>query len=299
MIGPSSRRRWPKAPMTVCIAAAANNGERLVIACDTRVSTDVASLDPPVTRKLTGIHGWTALTSGTLHHAENLLDAIIVGMDAATDNNPPTVRSVLETSIGSELGRYAAAQYLAPFGLDMRTFLQSGRDMFTEEMRTQLARNILDYSDRYDVELIVCGWGAWQEQQGTVPGWHPDANIYCVSRDGVAPHTDEGFYACGAGKQSAHSILSYFHCQPHMDLPDVAFYVAAAKFMSERTEGVGPNTLMRVCERLGEGEWRGYSLQQEDIQEFRRMWERSGSPRMPRQGRQRINAILSARRSQH
>jgi hypothetical protein len=293
MIRPSGRRRWPRrAPVTVCIAATADHGERVVLTCDTRVSTATTSLDPVVGRKMMGVRGWTALVSGSLCYAESLLDTIMDLMQHASDNDPPTVRDCLQRALLIELPRYSAARYLTPYGIDMPTFLGSGSTMFTNERKDELGRLILEYSDTYDVELIMCGWGVTQEQMVYAAGSGPDPCIYSVSRDGVTTHADEGFYTCGLGKESAHSILSFFNCQSHMALAEVVYYAAGAKFMSERTAGVGPNTLIRIAERTGRGDWRGYFLQEPAIRELRRLWT-NGAPRLPRSAIRRIRQLLN------
>jgi hypothetical protein len=197
----------------------------------------------------------------------------------APDNDPPTVQCLLERTLLTEFPKYNAAKYLTPYGLDMPAFLTS-REKFTVERWNELNRAILDFSDNYDVELIVAGWGRTQEQfSGS--GNQAEACIFSVNRDGVTRHSDDGFYACGSGKYVAHSILSFFSYEPHMTLAEAVYYVAAAKFMSEKTEGVGPNTVLRVAKRLGQGEWRGYFIQPDEVEQIRRLWKRSSAPRMP------------------
>jgi hypothetical protein len=39
-----------------------------------------------------------------------------------------------------------------------------------------------------------------------------------------------------------------------MTLAEAIYRVAAAKFMTERTDGVGPNTVLRVATRIGEND---------------------------------------------
>lgn len=176
----------------------------------------------------------------------------------------------------------------------MPTFLSSGTDRFSDERRNELNRLIADYSDNYDVELIVSGWGQTQESFG--PDQAPEAYIYSINRDGVLPHSDDGFYTCGIGRDTAHTVLSYFSLERHMTLAEAVYRVAAAKFMCERTDGVGPITNLRVATRRGEegpSEWHGYFIQPAEITEIRTLWDESGAPRMTGEAENTLVRILS------
>src|ERR1700746_4068366 len=103
--------------MTVAIAAIADRHEAIVSCVDTRVSTDVTSFDPIVGRKICGMRGWTILSSGTTSDAESLVDAFEALLRKAQDNDPPTVKSLLEKALLEELQKYNAAKYLVPYGI--------------------------------------------------------------------------------------------------------------------------------------------------------------------------------------
>jgi hypothetical protein len=289
----SLKRVW--SPMTVCIAAIADRHEAIVSCVDTRVSTAITSFDPLVGGKMSGAKGWTALSSGTFSHAELLLDAFQAEMNGASDNNPPTVHRCLEAALQAELPKFSAAKYLTPYGLDMPGFLAS-RSKFTDERWNELSRLISEYSDYYDVEMIVSGWGAQQEVSSAA-----GACILSVDKGGVVPHSNVGFYACGSGKEIAHSILSFFNQQPHMTLAETIYHVAAAKFMSERTGGVGPVTLMRVAIRAGaaEDQWKGYFIQPDELHEIRELWLTHTAPKIPPEAEDKIVAILGKRGKLH
>jgi hypothetical protein len=271
-------RRLPKTtPVTVCINAIGDNHEAIVSCVDTRISAGMTSYDPVVGRKMCGFRGWTILSSGTLAEAESLIDAFQDLLGNAQDNDPPTVQRCLEEALRIELPRFSAARFLAPYGLDMPTFLSS-RASFTEETWNELSRQMFEYSETYDVELLVSGWGGRQEAFSG--SQRPSGYIFAANRNGVTSHSDEGFFVSGSGGDAAHSILSFFNQQPHMTLAQTVYYVAAAKFMSERTAFVGPSTILRVARRRGEGDWRGFFIHPREVAEIRRVWERTGQPRM-------------------
>jgi hypothetical protein len=281
--------------VTVCISAIADRHEAIVSCVDTRVSTAITSFDPLVGGKMSGAKGWTILSSGTFSYSELLLDTFHAEMNRASDNDPPTLQRCLEAALLAELPKFGAAKHLAPYGLDMPGFLAS-RSKFTDERWNELSRLISDHSDYYDVEMIVSGWGAEQEASPS-----PGACIFSVDRNGVLPHSNVGFYACGSGKEIAHSILSFFNQQPHMTLAETIYHVAAAKFMSERTGGVGPVTLMRVSVRTGAAKdaWKGYFIQPEELCEIHELWLKHTAPRIPPEAEDRIVAILGKRGKLH
>ena len=225
-----------------------------------------------------GLRGWTILSSGTTCYSEALVDTLLALLRDAEDNDPPTIQRLLEAALLTELMKYGAARHLAPYGIDMPTFLSSGTDKFSDERRNELSRLIAEHSDTYDVELIISGWGQIQESFSS--DRVSSACIYSVSREGVLPHSDDGFYTCGTGNNSAHAVLSYFSLERHMTLAEAVYRVAAAKFMCERTEGVGPNTVLRVATRRGEGMLPGYHIQPTEIEQIRAVWDAKGAPRM-------------------
>jgi hypothetical protein len=276
--------------MTVCINAIGDNHEAIVSCVDTRISTATTSFDPAVGRKICGFRGWTTLSSGTVAYAESLIDRFQDHLGRAQDNDPPTIQRCLELALNDELPRFSAARLLAPYGLDMASFLAS-RHSFTEERWNELHRQIFEYSESYDVELLVSGWGQTQEAftgEGRASGY-----IFSVDRYGVTSHSDEGFFTSGSGKEAAHSVLSFFNHEPRLTLAQTVYHVAAAKFMAERTAGVGPSTVMRVARRVGTGHWRGYFIQPNEILEIHEVWRKYGSPRMPVSAEAKVVELLS------
>jgi hypothetical protein len=278
--------------VTVCIAAIADDGEAVVSCVDTRVATGVTSFDPLVGHKMSGACGWTVLSSGTFSQSELLIDAFHVEMNASENHDPPIVQRCLESALRLELPKFSAAKYLTPYGLDMPTFLAS-RSQFTDERWNEISRLILEYSDSYDVEILVSGWGTEQEASSRRGG----ACIFGASRDGVARYSDVGFHTCGSGGNVAHSILSSFGQEPRMKIAETIYHVAAAKFMSERSEGVGDGTLLRVGVRAGESaqRWKGYFIQPSELDVLRELCLTYTDPTIPPEAEDKIVAMLAQR----
>jgi hypothetical protein len=280
--------------VTVCINAIANEGEAIVSCVDTRVTTATTSLDPLLGQKMTGMRGWTILSSGTFSYVESLVDAFYGEITGAENNDPPMVERCLDSALRAEMPKFSAARYLTPYGLDMPRFFSS-RSQFTDERWNELSRLMLEYSDSYDVEILVSGWGATQEETDRRGG----ACIFSASKDGVLRYSDVGFHACGSGGSTAHSILSFFNQEPRMTLAETIYHVAAAKFMSERTAGVGEETVMRVGLRTGNTDqrWKGYFIQPDEMDELRSLWQTHTPQVVPPEAEDRIVAMLATRGS--
>jgi hypothetical protein len=278
-------------PVTVCITAIADSHAALVSCVDTRISTSTTSFDQEAGTKIRGILGWTVLNAGTVSLCQSLIHSFGNSLAKATDDYPPTVKKCLEGALRIELPKFCAEKYLSPFGLDMGGFLKE-RASFTDAAWNELYRSILDFADRYDVQLLVSGWGSKKPDEPP-EDYRVSAEILCTDRDGVCSHSDEGFWACGSGADVAHSVLSFFNQEPHMTIARTIYQVASAKFMSERTSGVGPDTRIRVCTRAGPGEWGGYWIQPDETIKIRRMWEKHGAPRSPGRVEDEIIAMLS------
>jgi hypothetical protein len=252
---------------------------------------------------MSGACGWTVLTAGTLSQIESLVDSFHAEMQQTQDHDPPSIERCLESALRVEMPKFSAAKYLTPYGIDMKTFLESAPNTgsklkkFTEERWNELSRSMLDYSDQYDAELIVSGWGPTQENSSRRGG----ACIFGVSRDGVLRHSNVGFHACGSGGTVAHSILSTFGQEPRMTLAETVYHVASAKFMAERAQGVGEGTVMRVGLRLAESKdgWKGYFIQPNEIAQLRELCRNYVEPTIPPDAEDAIIGMLGSRGKQH
>jgi hypothetical protein len=224
---PRYKRRLPvrRNPVTVCIAAIADRHNAIVSCVDTRISTKETSIDTPVGAKMRGYAGWTVLSSGTTCYSERFFSTFRGLMEKRGDNEPDTVRQVLEETLTSELQKFCAERYLLPFGIDMKEFLSSTGPK--DKLPDEIGRAILDYSDQYDVELIVSGWGRTFQEKILKEREVATASIFSVSRNGVVPHSTDGFYACGSGAPSAYSMMAYFHYDDHTVISRAIYYVAA------------------------------------------------------------------------
>jgi hypothetical protein len=216
------------------------------------------------------------MLSGTLGHVDLLVDALSREMLSASDNDPKTIKALLEKVHREELGSWSASRHLAPFGVDMPTFLSTGKS-FPAQVQSDLSRSIALGAEEYDAEIIVCGWGATASRLAREKKSRPYPYIFSADYQGVQLHKTAGLYACGSGAGAAMSTLYFHNCRPGMDVASVIYCVATAKFMAEKTLGVGPNTVMFTMKRTGGV----VPVMPDYLEEIRQLWIREGAPRIP------------------
>ncbi|PYX01256.1 MAG: hypothetical protein DMG89_02195 [Acidobacteria bacterium] len=279
-------RRLPSRKLTICIAANAEHGKYLVCAADTMVASNLATTDP-LAAKIHFVADWAIMLSGTLGHVDSLVDALTRRMLSASDNDPKTIKHLLETAHREELGSWSAGHYLAPFGLDMPTFLSKGK-RYPTQVQSDLSRSIALGAEEYDAEIIVCGWGATATSLAQERKSRPYPYIFSADYQGIKLHKTAGLYACGSGAPAALSTLYFHNCRPGMDVATVIYYVATAKFMAERTLGVGPNTVMFAMKRTG-----GLvPVTSDHLKQMRKLWIDEGSPRLPNTATALVTSLL-------
>jgi hypothetical protein len=273
--------------MTVCIAAMADNGKRIVCAADTMIANATSSADS-VAGKVLMFRDWTFLMSGTLSPADLLYDTVKREMGNAADNEHRTVRRCLEIAHREEMGKWMAGRWLSPYNLDWESYGREHTSRFTDEYRDELSRKMLQDADsNYDAEVIVCGWGdSARKNDNGVP------YIFSINRDGVGLHRTEGAYACGGGAPAAMASLYFHRHRRSMTLAQVVYYVLAARFMAERTVGVGRDTTMLAVLRREASEEPWYILPADQINTIRAEWMRRGAPRMPNGMEDKLLKIL-------
>jgi hypothetical protein len=84
------------------------------------------------------------------------------------------------------------------------------------------------------------------------------------------------------------STLYFHNCRPGMDVASVIDFVATAKFMAEKTLGVGANTVMYVMKRTG-----GLvPVMPDHLGEIRQLWMHEGALRIPGGAVALVNSLV-------
>ena len=126
--------------------------------------------------------------------------------------------------------------------------------------------NQLANASRLDGFLLVCGF-----DDKNMPA------ILVCGDDGCAEFTRVGFAAIGSGDMQALASLA-FHDWDRLWSVDKAIYqVCAAKFMAEKTNGVGDQTIVLCLREDGKTKW----IFKRHVEMIRKLWEKEGSPRIP------------------
>ena len=275
--------------MTVCIAAACDNGERIVTATDGLLSMgDVTGEGIP--GKMLWYGDWQFMYAGT----PSIFSLVMEEIENASINDPQVLsrRHVQETILHAYQkvrSRLASFPFLSPFNMTIEDFKQDGLNAFGETFHNEVLRAISDEARRADDQLLVTGWGMSPLS----------AMVYEVGPSGDRLHTKSGFGAIGSGSQMAYTMLILLEQARYRTLAETIFNVACAKFFSEKSKDLDVGKMTAVCvlrKRTGEDEADKACRQfvsLEDLDILRSIWDQHLRPRIPDEARIEITGIAA------
>ena len=248
--------------MTVCIAAMAR--EYIVSVSDTMVSGSVISSDGTFRKEEHLEGGWSIMMAGNdLTQAAPVIakaSEYLKGKHKLSDVVAGVKRAVQE-----RITEVATDRYLARFGLDMTTFLKSGKKQFGPITFNGLCAEIKTVNLN-ELELLIYGF----EDR-----YKP--HIFVVRGQGEDSNYDKiGYAVIGSGCYAADTLLTFFNQSRSKSLDESTASVCAAKFLAERSGGVGRETNIFVAQH-GKQTFRyraGF------IDQLREEWESNGIPRI-------------------
>ena len=261
------KKRLPgrRKAVTICIAAACENSHFIVCVCDMMLSTPTMKVDAAII-KIKKLGRWTALFAGQSGDADLVMDdlqAELLGIGVKSQ-----LRDVAIKAYNRRFGEFSAGRWLAPYGIDMPTFLRDGKKLLTVATFNGLCRQIADDASNFNLEMLLCGW---------LPGEFT-AQIVSMNHDGIYSHTLDGFAAIGSGAEAAKTSLMFQGYAIDLRLARVIGQVCIAKFMAEYSDGVGKITLLSVVSNQEEHH---FTLQPYEIERLRDFWKAAGQPRYP------------------
>jgi ATP-dependent protease HslVU (ClpYQ) peptidase subunit len=222
--------------------------------------------------------------AGQLTNSDLIMDGIREDFAAEDKGN---IKAIVRRAYRKRFAQWSADRFLSQYDLDMKEFTTKGVETFGEARFGELSRAIDQDAANYQEQVLVVGW----EKERKIP------LIFSVSRDGLASHALDGIAAIGSGADVAISTMLVLEQSRHMTLEETIYSVAAAKFAAENCEGVGKKTTMFISWKRTDddpkGRPAGNFVQPEDLEELRRMWERHGKPRIPRQVIKLTNRIAT------
>jgi hypothetical protein len=261
--------------VTVCIAAHcehSNLPSKAVCAVDGELSGQVKG-DVDALKMLFG-HDFIFMFAGQLTNSDLIMDGIREGFAAGGEEN---IKALVRRAYRNRFAQWSADRFLSQYGLDMKEFTTKGVETFGEARFGELSRAIDQDAGNYQEQVLVVGW----EKERKIP------LIFSMSRDGLASQALDGIAAIGSGADVATSTMLVLRQSRFMTLEETIYSVAAAKFAAENCEGVGKTTTMFVSWKRTDddpkGRPAGNFVQPADLEELRKMWERYGKTRIPRQ----------------
>jgi hypothetical protein len=283
---PLQKRPSRSKAVTVCIAAHCEHSNKLpskaVCVVDGELSGQVKG-DVDALKMLFG-HDFIFMFAGQLSNSDLIMDEI---RDGFAEDAKGSIKVLVRRAFRKRFAQWSADRFLSQYNLDMEEFTTNGVQKFGESRFGELSRAIDQDAANYQEQVLVVGW----EKERKIP------LIFSVSRDGLASHALDGIAAIGSGADIAVSTMLVLQQSRLMTLEETIYSVAAAKFAAESCEGVGKTTTMFVSWKRTEDDPKGLPtgnfVPPADLEELRRVWEKHGKPRIPRQAMKLTNRIAT------
>ena len=252
--------------MTLCAAAIASDSY-IVTVSDTMISGATISADGCMVKVEPFAKDWLAMFAG-----DDLTQCLPVIQRAGKyirnrANTVVNVRMAFKRAYQQHLNEMKADAVLGGYGMDLPTFLKSGKRRFTERVFTSIYERMETIkSIGENVQFLVFGFG----DDGR-------AHIFTVGDQGADRTFDKpGFCCIGSGAYAADAMLNYFEQASFKPLYETVFNLCAAKFMAERS-GIGKDTFLYVKQPGSVASCHGHGL----IHAVRQAWESNGMPKAP------------------
>jgi len=236
----------------------------IVSVSDTMISGGTISTDGNTNKQESIAPDWLAMFSGNdISPALPIIHRVTECLKGRSCNLG-VVRSCFKSSFKQQLSELAADRVLSPFGLDMATFLKSGKKMFDPATFGSLCSQI----------QVV----RFTELQFLVYGFDDNKTPHIFKVFGTGEDTlldNPGFGAIGSGEYAADTILYYLNHSRKCSLEQGIANACEAKFVAERADGVGETTTLFVKKHGSVG----FAYKTNLVERLRKEWYDSGAPR--------------------
>jgi len=227
--------------LTTCIAAIVNpfwpsdTGPLVVVASDTKVSFSGLSSSQGII-KSQGFHrDWSALIAG------NDISQSLPVVEAATEllrgrsGKAKIVRRGFKRAYAEYRREVMTDALLSSFDMTLAEFNRKGRKQMNPEIHADISFQIKNFD--LGCTFLVYGF----DDDG-------EPHIFTVSNPGKERVYDKpGFWAIGAGKTAAISMLAALGQHPHRNsMHETIYNVLAAKYISEGASDVGEETWLFI-----------------------------------------------------
>jgi hypothetical protein len=270
-------QRLPKGyTVTLCAAILCEQGNRIAMAVDTKISDETLSADTPA-MKFVDVRNWTLLFSGPMGDGLAITRAFKERVEGLEHESANAVISIADAVFHERINYLSSYPVLLPFNLTYEKFEREGQQIFPTEYHAEMLRQIDINSRAVNIQLLLCGWGQYEPTLCTID-----------TVNGVTPREKEGFAAIGSGGAIANTLLMYYaqsslnSVHPDMSWPNALLSVCAAKFFAERAEGVGRHSWVRIVSRQQDPVW----MTSDEIAEIKQWWNKWAAPATPANDKQ-------------
>lgn len=221
------RRPEPKS-MTVCIAAACEEGEKCVTVTDGLLTYGGIAAEVLQHKRLWKGE-WELMYAGSPEHFTMILgewDEIQLSRTGATTRR--NVQETLSNAFRAFLSKASSFSVLSPFDLSLEEFKKGGLEMMGRGRFRHMSEQIEANAATIQDQILAVGWG------------HAPASvmIYEVSGYGGKSYANGGIAAIGSGRDVALSNLLLLGQNRSLSLARTIYNVAAAKFSAEHSSGL-------------------------------------------------------------
>ncbi|MGD0157384.1 MAG: hypothetical protein ABSB50_14910 [Terracidiphilus sp.] len=274
--------------MTACVAALCENGQKVVVATDCRLSYGGIASDA-LPGKMFWFGDWLFLYAGLPSHVELINEEL--------RHYPPLARETISETILASYrkakAKFCAHAVLSHYDLTMDEFKAQGLKMFGPKVFSQLSGRLDAKEQEFNEYLLIVGYG--KEQNA--------GNIFQIGPETLDSFALTGATAIGSGQDVALSTLTSLGQNRSCSLSNTLYAVAAAKFSAEMSQVgdekdyVGKTTAMYVAWKRTENDKPekppGDFIQQDEITSLRATWEQYGRPKIPFQSAEALWPIVS------
>ena len=256
--------------MTICIAAISNQrsdrqGPYIATISDTMISGGTISADAS-TLKYEQFHpDWIAMMAAD--DITQCLPIIAKASDyfANRKNTLAVARAAFKRAFRKHLIEMREDAVLGQYGMTLDEFLRCGKRRFTATKFDSLCERLEAIDPK--CEFIVHGF----DFQGKPHIFH----VHSLGSDSV--WDKPGFCAIGSGKWAAETMLFSLNQSIDCSLSETIYNICAAKFMAEKSDGVGEYSALYARRQGSSFFSHGFGM----LEEIRQAWEKDGCPKVP------------------
>jgi len=273
---------WKVWNVSVCIAVLSESRKKIVCVTDARASFKDFSSDKLALKNWPFFRDWVALYAGSdVEYVPSILegtsDRLYALMKKGRKIGAKEVGNALQAMWWAKLDELVEYRVLRRHKVSTREFL-SKRKFFTDEVYNNL-RNRMEQI-KLSLQILACGFD-------------PDGQGRILLIDGVTPprrYDPTGVFAIGTGASAALSALSFHADKNYLsqfsDINTSLYCALEARFMAASAQDVGrESTFVTVMEKGKEIQY----MSDLGVEYIRKVWARSGAPRIPKQALETIS----------